>query len=214
MNDRNNLPLPPLLGIGGAFGAGKDAVADVLVDNGWTKTFMSKPMSAALYTLNPWIPIDSRFLFFFKRRKWVRYADFVDEVGYTDAKLNEEVRSLLQLLGTEVGRNMLGENIWADMVRREIIETRAAGTPVVMTGARYPNELTLIRELGGELVWVDRPAPSISTTGTAKTSSHSSEGATSASDFDIVILNDGSLADLATKSVALGEESKRKASQA
>src|SRR5690606_741544 len=77
---------------------------------------------------------------------------------YVEAKTDPEVRRLLQKLGTEVGRNMIGENVWVSIMARKIDDHRSAGHPVVVTGLRFPNEPQMIRELGGRTVWIDRPS--------------------------------------------------------
>ena len=128
-------------------------------------------------------------------------------MGYTDAKKHRDAREYLQGLGTEVGRNMIGESTWTDIALEKIRTARAAGHPVVITGIRYPNELELIRSLGGLNVWIDRPqqAPERHPLTDAidealgikdSTETHSSETTLSVEDFDAVVENHGSLGDL------------------
>lgn len=233
----------PLIGIGGLKGHGKDAFADALVaHSGYVKTFMSEPLDAALRTLNPIISmprvygedekqeislslgIPHREEAEFHRIE--RYTDVVDRLGYTAAKEILEVRRLLQAMGTEVGRNMFGESVWVDIAREKILESRAAGTPVVITGIRYQNEIDLVRELGGYTVWVERtvwpvkePHPLTDAIDAAlqspeepqgvaqdTTAAHSSETSLHAEDFDIFIENDSTLQDLEAQAVRLAEE--------
>lgn len=154
--DAHGFPIPavqafpgaPLVGIGGPLGSGKDALADYLVENhGYQKTFMSEPLHEALATINPWIVFEQD-----PQHDGIvyptRYVDLVELVGYTEAKRTPEVRRLLQALGTEVGRNMMGETVWTDMAQKKIRSWRSKGLPVVITGIRFPNELEMIREMG------------------------------------------------------------------
>lgn len=192
-----------LIGIGGYATAGKDALADFLVDFGWFKTYMSAPLEQALLILNPLIPVYPG--------KWINrdapkvldydshlvYSDLHELVGYDESKKNIEVRRLLQVLGTEIGRNKFGEDCWVDMafgvVDREIVER-----PVVITGIRYANELKAVRSRGGLAVWVNRA-------GRGPVNAHTSDNTLGPDDFDKVIHNDGSLVDLEAQAYALTE---------
>ena len=50
----------------------------------------------------------------------VTYREAIEERGYTEAKAEfPEVRRLLQVFGTEVGRDLFGENVWVDIMKRE-----------------------------------------------------------------------------------------------
>jgi hypothetical protein len=178
-----------LIGIGGALTAGKDTVADYMVDEyDFKKHFMSEPLAAALLALNPVLEID-----------WdgfkVRYSRLLAEVGYTRAKEHPEVRRLLQTLGTEVGRQMIGENTWVDIAGRSIDESlHIQKRNVVITGIRFKNELEMIRKRGGILLYVDRPGLPA-----AASSAHASENSLTKDDFDVVVDNDGSLEQLYRK---------------
>ena len=170
-----------IVGLGGYAFAGKDAVADVLeARHGWKRTFMSKPLMRALLALDPLIP---------DGRGYIRFAELVERVGYDRAKRNPEVRALLQRLGTEVGRNIIGENVWTDVMARDVAELSADGSSVAVTGIRYRNELDRIREMGGISVWVSRP-------GVVAVNGLTSELTLDPADFDVELRNDGTLADL------------------
>lgn len=195
---------PLVILVGGYMTAGKDAFADFLVaDHGFKKLGMSDTLAEALYRLNPVIPfahpsgdygqVDVDF---------PRYQVFLDEYmnGYVNAKTNPEVRRLLRILGTEVGRQLLGENIWVDAAKKKILELTEAGHNVVITGIRFPNELALEDHFAqwepvcATSVWVDRPGVE------AAAGTHSSEGSVSRQDFQYALDNDGDLAQLRRRS--------------
>jgi hypothetical protein len=178
---------PLLIGIGGRLAAGKDTVGDHLVDtHGFKKLFMSDPLAQALELLNPIIGVDYDGY-------RVRYARLAAEVGYTAAKQHPEVRRLLQTLGTEVGRNLIGENTWVDIAARNIDEERHINRQaIVITGIRFKNELEMIRKRGGILLFVERPDM-------GNQSSHASEITLQPRDFDDIIVNAGSLEQLYAK---------------
>lgn len=203
-----------IIGIGGKLASGKDAISDHLVEkHGWVKLGMSDALAEALYILDPYVPIHlpdpktetglkgmlSRFLDRKKRTVEIadfqRYSDLFDEVGYVEAKTNEEVRRLLQKLGTEVGRRIISESVWTDIVVRRAKEAAEAAPGVIITGIRYPNELDMITdELEGELWWVVRPSLQA-----GSNAGHSSENSVHETDFDRTIRNDGTLEDLYRK---------------
>ena len=195
--------MPLVIGIGGRLAAGKDEVADHLVaTHGFIKMGMSDPLADALYVLNPRIGIagDSdivkeQFIF----GQLYSYQDIIDTVGYVEAKTIPEVRSWLQKLGTEVGRDMLGKNIWVKAAESRIREQLNNNQNVVITGIRFPNELEMVNRLGNEenwfsgaTLWISRPGLSTS----KEAAQHASEGSVSEFDFQYNISNNGSRNDL------------------
>lgn len=218
-----------LIGLGGLKESGKDAVADWLVENkNFVKFGMSDDLNAAMLILNPWIkPSFPVYVGARRLKTWepIRYRELHDAVGYVEAKRHDEVRIFLQDLGTGVGRNMLGEDIWVDAVRRKILEELDAGKNVVLTALRFPNELAMFDDIPGITAWVERSAESrskglkepLSTWSTTEaseaateahraTESHVSENSVNASQFDIVINNDGTLEELYAKAEDLASQ--------
>lgn len=190
--------LPALIGIGGLLQHGKDTVADYLVEkHGWVKMGMSDPLNEALLTLNPWVKIDTHISHPILRMVqfspgFYAYQEVYAVLGYVRAKEIPDVRAYLQRLGTEVGRNLLGENTWVNAAERQIEQHTADGSNVILTGVRFPNEVEMIRRQGGELWWVERP----SLVNADASATHSSENSVTREDFDRVIFNDGTLIDL------------------
>lgn len=184
-----------LIALGGKLRAGKDAIGDYLeAEHGYVKMGMSDALNAALLELNPWIPIKNEL-----GEALGRYKAYHDAVGYVEAKKNPEVRRLLQALGTEVGRDMISPNVWVDIAERTIRDHWDAGRSVVITAIRFPNEIEMVRGLGGKSVWVERPveARMAGTEATSEeVSGHASENSVFPGDFDQSIVNDGTLEEL------------------
>lgn len=163
-----------LVGIGGYAQSGKDTAAQTLVSDGFNRVGFADPMREMLAALNPIVlgPL--------------RYRDLLEEFGYEESKrMFPEFRRLLQCLGTEAGRQVLGQNIWVDTALGSMI----AGEDYVVSDVRFPNEVAGIRDSGGLTLWVSRP-------GVGPLNDHASETSVSVDDFDVEIKNDGTPADL------------------
>lgn len=192
-----------LIGLGGKLRAGKDEVAKHLANtHDYVVMGMSDRLNEALLKLNPIIPTTLA-----TPENYMRYQQLHDAVGYVEAKKNPEVRRLLQALGTEVGREMIDQDVWVNMAVRTIEQHWADGNNVVITAIRFPNELEMVRRLGGVLTWVDRPDEGRTPEGAQKgadeaqsaISGHASENSVSSEDFDYVLSNDGTLEELFEK---------------
>ena len=66
----------------------------------------------------------------------------------------EQLRRVLQLRGT--ARRMERASYWTDLARVSILALMSVGSGIVITDVRYPNEATMIRELGGTIVRMRR----------------------------------------------------------
>lgn len=196
------MSIPFLIGLGGYAECGKDAVADLLVEHGnsWFKTYMSKPLEQALLKLDPvvfiqdnlwsdWFDWEDSPYYGGHLEKYCRYSDLHELVGYEKSKKVNEVRRLLQVLGTEIGRKMFGEDVWVNKAFGEVDGALQADERVVITGIRYRNELAALSGRGGLAVWVARP-------GYGPVNAHSSDNTLGPEDFDLTVDNDGSLEDL------------------
>lgn len=98
-------------------------------------------------------------------------------------------RLILQLLGTEGGRDVIHPNIWVNATLGNLKED----DKIIITDCRFPNEVEGIKKRKGIVVRVVRPSK-------ISTSTHPSE--TSLNDYkdwDYVIINDGTLEDLELK---------------
>lgn len=195
--DSRTEALAPLYGLGGKLRAGKDAVGDYLEANhAFTKLGMSDALNEALLALNPIIPTGKYWESGYEH--YMTYQDYHAAHGYVEAKKNPEVRRLLQALGTEVGRNMIDPDVWVNIAEAKIQALRSQGIPVVITAVRFPNEIEMIRRLGGTTVWIHRAEQARTDAGEAITQ-HASETSVDAYDFEYVISNNGTLDDLYVK---------------
>ena len=154
--------------------SGKDTVAELLCLNyGYKRVSFADPMRQALYVLSP------------KLDNIVRLSEYVDDYGWDVAKQNQEVRRLLQVFGTEVGRKMFGLDFWIDIALKDL----SGDTQVVISDVRFPNEADAIAKLGGSVWRINRKNHSA-------VNGHASEHAMDNYMFNHVIYNDGTLDDL------------------
>ena len=109
-------------------------------------------------------------------------AYLVDKRGWEGAKSSPSVRGTLQNLGVAC-REVFGEDVWVDLALRDLPRL------TVVTDVRFPNEAAAIRAKGGVLWRVIR-------SGTGPVNDHISETALDDTKPDVLIRNNGSLADL------------------
>ena len=193
-----------VIGLAGKLRSGKDTVADYLVEkHGWLKLGMSDPLWDALRKLDPLVGVDEDARLGEGRAYPLSYVldnleaenNLTPEEAYVEAKKIPEVRRLLQALGTEVGRDMIGPYTWIDIMTGRAERALQDGAPgVVVTGIRFPNEVRAVGgTLFGEVWWIHRPGGEGEIGGGA---GHSSENSVGAGDADVIIENAGTLEDL------------------
>jgi hypothetical protein len=120
-------------------------------------------------------------------------AGFLEAVEMVDGHLKEmpthfvcgkSPRQLMQTLGTEWGRNLIGRDIWRKILLRKVA---AATSPVVVDDLRLGDEAEDLRNLGFLLIRIVR-------TGSGTRSAHATEG--EEFDVDHVLENNGTPNDL------------------
>jgi hypothetical protein len=170
-----------LIAIAGRKGHGKDTAASGLPDD-FVNVKFAGPIKVMLDALLEYAGVDAD-----KRHRMVE-GD-LKEVP-TSILCGKTPRYVMQTLGTEWGRNLIGEEFWTTIFGRRIKQF----DKVVCTDMRFPNEVGYVHALNGITVRVERP-------GAAKTGGdeHPSETSIDTLPVDYVIQNDGTIADLALK---------------
>jgi hypothetical protein len=140
-----------VIGITGYAQHGKNTLGQMFTDEcGFVQLAFADALRECVKTLDPYVNVDDHAGF----SGFWRYSQLLDAVGYEDAKKNPEVRRLLQVMGTEVARDILGPDTWVNALS---LEWETLGYPdLVITDVRFPNEAEWVRSRG-VMVRVNRP---------------------------------------------------------
>ena len=96
-------------------------------------------------------------------------------------------RQLLQTLGTEWGRQMIGDDLWLRVAFWRWEQLAAGGVSlIVVPDVRFENEARMIRGQGGEVWMIHRP-------GVDPVAAHSSEAGLPLKLIDRLVVNDGTV---------------------
>ena len=168
-----------IIGLSGYARSGKDTIADYLVENhGFIKLSFATPMRQALYNLDPEITDLSGLIYGFRQA--------VNLFGWEDMKTYfPSYRGLMQRMGTEVGREMFGEDFWVQQALKQV----TPGANVVFSDVRYQNEANAVQASAGEVWRVERP-------GVGPANGHTSEHDLDNYKFNHRIMNYGPVEDL------------------
>lgn len=109
-------------------------------------------------------------------------------------EINTTPRHVLQTLGTQWGRDCIGQNIWIDCMIHSISAcAREGDCRIVIDDVRFLNEALMIKQMGGEMWKIVRPSAIYD-------GNHESEGSLNDWDgFDKVIENTGTIHEFRSK---------------
>ena len=197
-----------VIGIVGFIGSGKDTVANMFVEKGCIQDSFAAPLKDMCASVFGW----QRELL---TGDTIESRDFRETTDlYWSKKTgipNFTPRLALQLMGTDVMRNHFNKDIWLSSLEYRILKLHKESPCVVISDARFTNELELIKHMGGKVIWVQRgELPEwFETAKTASTNAvsrkimqtryidvHESEWNWAGFPADYIIKNDGSLEDL------------------
>lgn len=140
-----------LIAFSGYKGSGKDTAARVLTtEYGFTKVAFADPVREMALAIDPWIQDPDGL--------WWPLSEMITFVGWDVAKRDiPEVRRLLQKIGTEAVRNILGTDVWVDYLNSKFPDLFNDDTRYVITDCRFENECNFVRDSGGQIIWINRP---------------------------------------------------------
>jgi hypothetical protein len=143
-----------IIGICGLIGAGKDTVADYLVNiHQFRRESFANSLKDAVSSVFNWDRelLEGRTK---QSREWREQPD----LWWTD-RLGQSItpRWVLQYWGTEVCRRGFHDDIWIASLENKIRNSR---DDIVISDCRFPNEISAIKRAGGRVVRVARgPEP-------------------------------------------------------
>lgn len=141
-----------IIGIMGFKGSGKDTVGKHLVRaHDFKSTSFAKPLKQSLAALMDWSEKDLEGVTAHSR-DWRETPD-----SWWSDQLGTQVtpRHLMQQFGTEIIRKHIHDDFWV-MRTRKLIEQTPQNW--VITDVRFPNEINMIKSLGGHVIRVQRGA--------------------------------------------------------
>jgi hypothetical protein len=183
-----------VIGLTGHAQVGKDTVGELLGKYGFERLAFADALRDGLYALNPYLCAKDDYY-----EPAIRLRD---ELGLNvpenwnrlknDEQFGPEVRRLLQVYGTESGRDIHGQTCWTDIIERQLVRSAPGDNRrFVITDVRFPNEVELVHGHGGQVWRLDR-------VGTGPVNAHVSDKGLGPEHVDSYLVNNGSLHDLAT----------------
>ena len=134
-----------IVGFTGKPRAGKDTAASRLVEyHGFKTIAFADPIRAAVLRLDPYV------------QGCTRLSYVIDRYGWDYAKDHwPEVRRLLQIFGTEIGRDLFGQNFWIERLM-ESIDSTPSSNRIAITDVRFEDEAKALRKRGAFIVRINR----------------------------------------------------------
>ena len=158
-----------LIGLTGKAGSGKSFAAQRLVDHhGFRRVKFADPLKNMLRAIG---------------LKDIHLEGELKEVP-SRILCGKSPRQTMQTLGTEWGRDIMGEDFWLNLFFIAVTSSDRGLAPIVCDDVRFPNEAGLIRSIGGHVVQITAPIVA----GTAHT--HISEQYDLTSETELHIEND------------------------
>jgi hypothetical protein len=140
-----------IIGVCGFIGSGKDTIADYLVNfHEFRRESFASTLKDAVAAVFGWdrTMLEGRTK---EAREWREQVD-----PWWAARLDMPTltpRWVLQYWGTEVCRKAFHDDIWIASLENKLRNSR---DHVVISDCRFPNEISSIKNAGGQIVWVQR----------------------------------------------------------
>jgi len=142
-----------IIGLVGFIGSGKDTVANILLENNGTKDSFAAPLKDLLSAIFGWPrhlmegdSIESRD---FRNTPDIFWSRKLGVPNFTP-------RLAMQLVGTDIMREYFHKDIWINSLEYRMRCAEHDYRTIVISDARFKNELELIRKLNGHIVWIQR----------------------------------------------------------
>lgn len=142
-----------IIGLVGFIGSGKDTAAQMLVQAGAVKDSFANPLKDTVSAIFGW----KRSLLEGDTLESREFRETPDMFWSRKTGIpNFTPRLALQLLGTEVMRDHFHTDIWINSLEYRMRSRAQTNHTVIVSDARFRNELDLINSLNGAIIWVQR----------------------------------------------------------
>lgn len=143
-----------IIGITGLQGSGKDTVGDIICKeyNNFYKDSFANILKDAASVLFSW----DRKMLAGQTPEDRSKREEKDEFWSSELGCDWTPRKALQILGTELFRNHLHKDFWVIALKRRLM---TQNQNVVICDCRFPNEVNMIKSLGGIIIRVERDIP-------------------------------------------------------
>ena len=194
-----------IVGICGFIGSGKDTIADYLVNfHEFRRESFASTLKDAVSSVFGW----DRTLLEGRTKEAREWREQVDPWWAERLAMPTLTpRWVLQYWGTEVCRKGFHDDIWIASLENKL---RNSKDHVVISDCRFPNEISSIRNAGGQIVWVQRGelpdwyetaidanrGSNVAANELKRLKIHASETSWVGTKFDAIIDNNGSIDDL------------------
>jgi hypothetical protein len=143
-----------IIGICGLIGAGKDTVADYLVNiHQFRRESFANTLKDAVSSVFGW----DREMLEGRTKQSREWREQRDEWWSNRLGMDITPRWVLQFWGTEVARRAFHDDIWIASLENKL---RTSSDDIVISDCRFPNEIKAIKRAGGRVIRVIRgPEP-------------------------------------------------------
>jgi hypothetical protein len=194
-----------IVGLLGFIGSGKGTAGDILKDMGFTPVSFAKGVKDVAAEMFDW----PRHLLEGDTEKSREWREQPDEFWSKEFGKDFTPRLALQLMGTEVGRDVFHKDFWVIKMKRYMLNNPDQN--FVITDVRFQNEIEFVHDMSGILIEIQRGVKphwydiaSKANNGDVKAQSfmenqsgvHASEWSWVGGYIDHVIDNNGSMEDL------------------
>lgn len=140
-----------IIGIVGFIGAGKDTVADYLVNfHQYKRESFANSLKDAVSQIFGW----DRELLEGRTKQSREWREQIDPWWAERLNIpNLTPRWVLQYWGTEVVRKTFHDDMWIASLENRLLKTK---DDIVITDCRFPNEINAIKQVGGKVVRIKR----------------------------------------------------------
>ncbi len=150
---------------------------------------------------------------YYKDKKIVKigFADYIKNYAMKISNWNREdstkPRELLQTIGTDIVREKINKDFFINRICEDIMVYKYFFDIIIITGARFPNELDIPKEKFENVTIIKMVRPNFKNGLTEKQNSHITENALdNYNNYDYLIENSGNLKDLEKKVLKILEE--------